>query len=189
MKVNLQQISTLVLLLMFSVGCSEVVIEKDDNLKGQKVAHTSKMLVGQIAGDRVNPIMTDKALIESLFREAYPYASGNLMISKSAYQTYQPFQLEYDDMNAYRKRMYYLTALAEDNVSKYPVFLRVELSQEGSSLYFDPEDRVIMHIHTCSPTGAATGEPCKFSFTAQGFYDGCSCGGDVSIFDSRITDF
>jgi hypothetical protein len=189
MKVNLKQISTLVLLLGLTVGCKEEVPEKDHSHKGQHVAHTSQMLVGQVIGDQLTSVMTDPVLLETLFREDYPYASENLVISKQAFKTYQPFQIEYDDLNAHGRRIYYLTALAEDKISKKPMFMRIELSQKGNSLYLDPDGSTVMHIHTCSPKGAPSGQKCDFLFTERGFYDGCSCGGDVAIFDSRLTDF
>lgn len=184
MKANLKQISTLILLISLLFGCTDSVPERDVTPKPDAVARSLRILIGKIVGDQPKLIMTDQALLESFFREAFPYASDNLRISKQPQGSYQPFQIEYDDLNAYNKRMYYLTALAIDDVQK-PMFLRLELIEDRGSLFMNPDAGNVLHIHSCSHKGKVDGQSCDFLFTSKGFYDGCTCGGDVIIFDSR----
>ncbi len=189
MKANLIQISTLVLLISLFLGCTESVPEKDPAFKSDKVTHSYNMLVGEIDGDQIKPIMTDQALIESLFREAYPYASDNLSISKQPQGTYQPFQIEHDTLNRHHKQTYYLTALASDRLSQKPVFLRLELTRERNSLFLNPEEGTVLHIHNCIDKPKSDGTRCnEFLFTAQGFYNGCDCGDKVKLIFSRDQD-
>lgn len=187
MKANLLKISTLILLTASFLGCTESVPEKDTALQSKVVA-PHKMLVAEMVGDQTKTVMTDQALLESLFREVYPYASDNVEFVKTPQKTYQPFQIEHDDMNAHGKRIYYLTALAEDKVVQQSMFLRLELSQEQNALFLNPGKGNILHIHTCSHEGKTDDQPCEFLYTAQGFYDGCTCGGDVMIFNGRGED-
>lgn len=51
-----------------------------------------------------------------------------------------------------------------------PAYLRLELDTTGLPTR-------VLHIHTCS-TNADT---CRFLFDHRGYYNGCNCGGDVTV--------
>lgn len=175
-------LTILVLLIIGITGCND---EKSDEIRlsSPKVERSNSFLeVGILRNDSLIQSLSDQTLIEAIFRKNYPYTSEDLLILKSPYTTYQPFQIDVENHEGTR---YFLTALGEDKVTKIKMFLRIALRQEGARLLIDPNAKNETHIHTCADRFASPDQICDFRFTPKGYFKGCDCGCDVRVFNRR----
>lgn len=163
--------SMMALLLLLGVGCRNLPPDTASVLSANFRDSPGLMLVGEIAEDNSpSLLLSDPVIMEGLFRKDYPYDQENLIFNIQE----RGFGVEYDegDYNRFHKRIYYLTALAEDLHTHQRKFLRIELDQDNNRLFIDPSKFNVLHIHTCSHIDEKV---CKFNFEGNGFYHGCRC--------------
>lgn len=116
-------------------------------------------------------------MLESIFQIDYHFPQEDITFRKTPLGSYMPFQMEYDDMNEFGSRTYYLTAMIEGTQFRKAVFVRLALKQLKNYLFLDLNEPYKGFLHTCRVV--IDNPDCSFLFKKAGYYDGCSCGDKV----------
>ena len=176
---------TLLLVIMLATGCQQEISQQDiphsnqtpTSLKYRKGESPAHIVLGRIdPSGKATLTLSDISTLNALVVSQYPSMRlDDLVFHPDSYG------IEYDKYTRGRPGLqYYLRAEVDDLVNKGPAVLRLELHQQGNILYLRQGRQNVLHVHTCSHK--PVGKPCDFIYNENGFYAGCTCGGDEEIY-------